>query len=80
MESTSEQVEIKGITYVIIEARTPEQTEAEGHPNTARVMRKNRATRSMLLRRITGQTVYSATEFTGGRFSKVLSLSFGWRP
>lgn len=76
MEQAAETVTINGTTY---EVETPEMHEAAGRVNTARHMRSHASTRSLLLKRPQGNIAYSAHEFTGGRYSKVVSLGFGWR-
>jgi len=62
----TETMNIKGITFNVLESFTPEQTEAAGRKNTARVMRENGIAREITASRGNGTRLYMITEFESG--------------
>jgi uncharacterized membrane protein len=66
---TPETITVRGITYEVVVATTPDEFDAQGLRNLARHMRGKGATRDLALRRPAGNTMYSASEFVGGGFS-----------
>jgi hypothetical protein len=69
-----EQVTVNGITYNVLQSHTPENHEACGRPNTARMMRENGAKRSIGAQRPRGKVQYYIVEYENGLFSSPVSL------
>ena len=67
-------VTIDGTVYTVLEARTPEQCERDGHSNTARHLRANDVAVDYWLQRPRGRYVFAAEKFTDGSFSRVRQL------
>lgn len=69
-----ETVTIKGVTYTVMQADTPDGEAAAGRPNLAAHMRKAGVIRSLWLRRPAGNRMYTANEYGPGRYSTVSNV------
>lgn len=67
-------ITIDGTAYNVLQARTPEQCEQEGHGNTARHLRSHNVAVDYWLQRPRGRYVFAAEQFTDGTFSQVRQL------
>jgi len=69
-----EMISIGDTVYKVLEARTPDQCEADGHANTARHLRKHHIAVDYWLQRPSGNYVYVAEKFEDGTFSRVRQM------
>lgn len=74
----AETLTLDGITYEVTLAKTVADVEADGHANTARMMREHGQIRQLYMKRPNGKVMYYVTEFAPKpgykNFSKVVSL------
>ena len=66
----NDRVTIRGITYVIERARTPEQMDEDKLHNIANVMRENGHRFQVALRRPKGRVLHIAIVFASGEISE----------
>jgi len=69
-----EHFNIKGVRYDVIMSRTADETEARGHKNVAREMRRYQITRSLHLKRPGGTVVYHVYQYATGNLGKMTRL------
>jgi hypothetical protein len=73
----AETITIDGVAYLVVEAMTPEQAEAKGYANVARLMREQGRLRQMFLRRPRGNRMYFTSEYStrqGVRYTPAISM------
>ena len=66
-------IKVNGVDYKVIESKTADEKENQGHQNTARVMRENGIQRQIIAQRSHGKKFYQLNEMESGNY-RVLAL------